>query len=222
MRMVYHLWLSPFCRTVRVVLAEKNLKFEMQVEKLWERREHFLALNPAGDLPVMVEENGQVLSDAGAIVEYLDETHPDPPLLGHNPAIRAEVRRLAAWFDKKFNLEVTSNLVDEKIMKRFLGLGEPNSQAIRAGSTNIHIHLNYIGYLTEERHWLAGNDFSLADITAAAHISCVDYLGDVPWNDHEPAKEWYARIKSRPSFRSLLGDHIPGCPPPRHYADLDF
>ncbi len=222
MRKVYHLWLSPFCRTVRIVLAEKNLDFDMQVEKLWERREDFLALNPAGDLPVLVEDDGQILSDAGAIVDYLDEIHPEPSLIGHSATVRAEVRRLAAWFDKKFNAEVTRNLVEEKIMKRFLGLGEPNSQAIRAGNTNIHVHLDYIAYLTEERRWLAGNDFSLADITAAAHLSCIDYLGDVPWNDHESAKEWYARIKSRPSFRSLLGDHIPGCPPPRHYADLDF
>ena len=222
MRTVYHLWLSPFCRKVRIVLAEKGLEFDMQVEKLWERREEFLALNPAGDLPVLIEEDGLILSDATAIAEYLDEAHPDPPLLGRSAPIRAEVRRLAAWFDLKFESEVTRNLVDEKIMKRFLGLGEPNSQAIRAGSANIHTHLDYIAYLTEERRWLAGNDFSLADISAAAHLSCVDYLGDVPWGDHELAKEWYARVKSRPSFRALLGDHIPGCPPPRHYADLDF
>ena len=222
MRTVHHLWLSPFCRKVHIVLAEKDLDFEMEVEKLWERRESFLALNPAGEVPVLVEDDGPPLADATAIVEYLDETHPDPPLLGRSPEIRVEVRRLVAWFDQKFHVEVTRNLVDEKIMKRFLGLGEPNSQAIRAGSTNIHTHLHYIAYLTEERSWLAGNEFSLADITAAAHLSCVDYLGDVPWSDHEPAKEWYARIKSRPSFRGLLADHIPGCPPPLHYADLDF
>ena len=138
------------------------------------------------------------------------------------PAARAETRRLVAWFDNKFYEEVTVNLVDEKIMKRFLGLGEPNSAAIRAGNNNIHYHLDYIGYLTERRRWIAGDELTLADIAAASHLSCVDYLGDVPWEDHQPAKDWYARIKSRPSFRSLLGDHIPGAPPPRHYADLDF
>ena len=127
MRTVYHLWLSPFCRKVRIVLAEKNLEFDMKVEKLWERREEFLALNPAGDLPVLIEEDGQTLSDAAAIVEFLDETHPEPPLIGRNPAIRAEVRRLAAWFDQKFDREVTRNLVDEKKMKRFIGMGELNS-----------------------------------------------------------------------------------------------
>jgi glutathione S-transferase len=82
--------------------------------------------------------------------------------------------------------------------------------------------LDYIGYLTEQRRWIAGDELTLADITAAAHLSCVDYLGDVPWSDHPNAKDWYARIKSRPSFRPLLGDHIPGAPPPPHYADLDF
>jgi len=222
MRLLYHLWLSPFSRKVRLVLGEKKLDADLKVEKVWERREEFLALNPAGAVPVLVEDDGSVLAESGAIVEFLDETHAEPPLLGRSPAMRAETRRLTAWFDLKFYTEVTANLVDEKIMKRFLGLGEPDSGAIRAGNKNIHYHLDYIGYLTERRRWIAGDELSLADLAAAAHLSCVDYLGDVPWDDHPPAKDWYARIKSRPSFRSLLGDHIPGAPPPKHYADLDF
>lgn len=222
MHLLYHLWLSPFSRKVRLVLGEKGLDVTLKVEKVWERRDEFLALNPAGEVPVLLDPNGMVLADSGAISEYLDETHPEPPLLGRTPAMRAETRRLVAWFDNKFYEEVTVNLVDEKIMKRFLGLGEPNSAAIRAGNHNIHYHLDYIGYLTERRRWIAGDELTLADIAAASHLSCVDYLGDVPWEDHQAAKDWYARIKSRPSFRSLLGDHIPGAPPPRHYADLDF
>jgi glutathione S-transferase len=74
----------------------------------------------------------------------------------------------------------------------------------------------------ERRKWLAGDDFTLADITAAAHLSTLDYIGDVPWASHENVKDWYARIKSRPSFRPLLSDRIPNAPPPKHYADLDF
>jgi glutathione S-transferase len=112
--------------------------------------------------------------------------------------------------------------VGEKIMKRFLRAGTPDSRAIRAGKTNVHTHLDYIGWLTERRNWLAGEALSVADIAAAAHLSCLDYLGDVPWEDHPAAKDWYARIKSRPSFRPILADHLPGEPPPKHYADLDF
>jgi glutathione S-transferase len=222
MRTLFHLWLSPQCRKVRLQLATKALDFEMKVEKVWERRPEFLAFNPAGSVPVLVEPDGRVIAAHNAIVEYIEEVYPDPPLIGIAPAERAEARRLVAWFDDKFGSEVTDNLVDEKIMKRFLGLGEPNSSAICAGNANIHHHLDYIAWLIERRKWLAGDDFSLADIAAAAHLSAVDYLGDVPWDDHEPAKDSYMKVKSPPAFRPLLADSIPGCPPPKHYADLDF
>jgi len=222
MRLLYHLWLSPFSRKVRVVLGEKRLDCELKVEKVWERRDAFLALNPRGQVPVLVEEDGHVLADSQAICEYLDEVFPDPPLMGGDPHTRAEARRLTSWFDEKFHAEVTVNLVDEKITKRMLGLGEPLSAAVRAGNENIHTHLTYVEWLIDRRSWLAGEELTIGDITAAAHLSAVDYLGDVPWEDHPGAKDWYARIKSRPSFRSILGDHIPGAPPPKHYADLDF
>ena len=222
MRVLYHLWLSPFSRKMRIVLREKNLDFTLKAEKGWERRPEFLALNPAGEVPVLIEPDGTVLADTGAIVEYLDEVYREKILIGINPVDRAEVRRLTAWFDIKMNCEVTENLLGEKMMKRMTGLGQPNSLAIRAGHANLPYHLDYLGYLVERRRWLAGDHFSIADITAAAQLSSLDYLGDVPWDDHEPAKEWYARIKSRPSFRPILADHIPGVPPPKHYADLDF
>lgn len=222
MRVLHHLWLSPECRKIRILLATKGLEFEMRIEKVWERRPEFLAINPAGTVPVLVEPDGSVVAGNAAVTEFIDEVYPDPPMIGTVPVARAEVRRLVDWFDGKFGREVTANLVDEKIMKRFLGMGQPNSAAIRAGQTNIHHHLDYIGWLCERRKWLAGDEFSLADIAAAAHLSAVDYLDDVPWNSHEPAREWYARVKSRPAFRPLLADAIPGCPPPKHYADLDF
>lgn len=221
MRRLYHLPLSPQSRKVRIVLAEKKLDVELKAERVWERRPEFLALNPAGEVPVLVED-GAVIADSGAICEYLEEMHPEPALIGRDALTRAETRRLVAWFEGKFADEVTANLLGEKLLKRFLGLGEPSSDAIRAGTENIHYHLEYIAYLMDRRKWLAGDEFSLADIAAAAHLSAADYLGDVPWDAHEDAKDWYARVKSRPSFRPLLADHIPGLAPPKHYADLDF
>ncbi|MEE8204122.1 MAG: glutathione S-transferase family protein [Alphaproteobacteria bacterium] len=219
---LYHLWLSPECRKVRLVLGEKRLDFAMKVEKVWERRPEFLVMNPAGEVPVLVEADGAVLAGAGAICEYLDECHAEPPLIGADIRDRAEVRRLVAWFDGKFAREVSDNLVGEKVMKRFLGLGEPDTRAIRAGLANVNTHLEYIAFLIGRRNWLAGDDLTLADLAAAAHLSAVDYLEGVPWDEHPSAKEWYARLKSRPSFRPLLKDSIPGLAPPGHYADLDF
>lgn len=224
MRTLFHHPICPFSRKVRLVLAEKKLEFEALEERFWEARPEFLELNPAGEVPVLAQEEGNdPLADGTAIAEYLDEVHREPPLLPSDPRDRAEVRRLVGWFDAKFNREVTVPLVGEKLLKRLVSSrSEPDSKAIRSGYSAIHRHLDYIAWLAERRTWLAGNVFSLADITAAAHISCIDYMGDVPWDGHQGAKDWYVRVKSRPSFRALLEDHVQGIPPARHYSDLDF
>ena len=147
-------------------------------------------------------------------------------LLPAEPAARVEVRRLLDWFLSKFHDEVTGYLVMEKIYKRFmpadLGGGAPDMTAIRAARTNVRYHLKYIGYLIATRKWLAGDQLTYADLAAAAHLSAADYLGDVPWDEDETAKHWYARVKSRPAFRTLLADRVPGMAPPEHYTDLDF
>jgi glutathione S-transferase len=217
MRTLYHLWLHPFSRKVRIALAEKKLEFDLQIEKVWERRTEFLAMNPAGDVPVLVEPSGATFANSQVICEYLEEVYTQVDLLGKDPVQRAETRRLISWFDMKFNREVTENLVGEKLMKRFLKLGEPHGPSIRAGHANIHYHLDYIGFLTEKRKWLAGDHFGLADITAAAHLSAVDYIGDVPWEEHEAAREWYNKVKTRESFKPLLDDRIPGFDPVATY-----
>jgi len=222
MRRLYHLPLSPYARKVRLFLSEKVIDFELVVEKVSRRRPEFLDMNPTGKVPVLVEPEGLVLAESSAICEYLDEAYPDPALIGKDPASRAETRRLVTWFDLKFGKEVTANLVFEKVTKRLEGLGPPDTVAIRAGRRNIGAHLEYISYLTERRRWLGGDFFSFSDITAAAHLSCLDYLGDVPWAAHPLAKNWYARIKSRPSFRPLLLDRQPGVTPAAHYDNLDF
>ncbi len=221
MRVLYHHILSPQSRKVRLFMAEKSLPFELRLEKIWERRHEFLLINPAGDVPVLTEDSGKNIVGGEVICEYLEELYPTPNLIGQTPEIRAESRRLAFWFDQKFHREVGVYLIDEKMNKRFLR-GEPNSQAIRAGKANIGLHMEYIAYLTDRRNWLSGDHFGLADIAAAAHLSALDYLGDVPWDHFPTAKSWYMRLKSRPSFRALLADHIPGLPPPKHYANLDF
>jgi glutathione S-transferase len=222
MRSLHHFSLQPQSRRVRIQLREKKLDFDPIAEKPWERREGLLALNPACETPILVEESGAVIAGAYAIGEYLEEAYVDGPLLGRSPAQRAEVRRLVAWFDGKFEREVTQNLLHEKMVKRLLGQGGPDSGAIRAGKANIRVHLDYISWLADRRNWLGGEDFSLADIAAAAQISAIDYLGDVAWELHREAAEWYARVKSRPSFRQILADTWPGTQPPPHYADLDF
>ena len=222
MRLLFHLPLSPYSRKVRLVLAEKRLSFELRLEKVWERRSEYLALNPAGTVPTLLEDNDFAIPDSMVICEYLEEAYPDMPLLGNTLGERVEVRRLMAWFDGTFAHDVTRNVQGEKYIKRISGQGQPNASALRAGYANLREHLRYIGWLAETRKWLGGSSISLADFAAAAHLSVLDFLGDLDWSLSPPTREWYARIKSRPSFRPLLTDRVLGMIPPAHYADLDF
>ena len=214
----------PHSRFVRLAMGEIGIDHEMADERPWEREASFLRMNPSGLTPVFLE-NDIVIPGASVIAEYLDETRGSGMngrrLLPADPASRVEVRRLLDWFNVKFFEEVTVHLVTEKIFKRFAG-GSPDAAAIRAARANMRYHLRYIGYLSETRDWLAGDRLTYADLAAAAHLSCADYLGDVPWDEDEAAKDWYARVKSRPAFRTLLADRIPGMLPSVHYADLDF
>jgi glutathione S-transferase len=223
----------PFCphsRFVRLVLGEYGTTVRLVEEHVWERREGFLTLNPAGTTPVLVEEAGPAVPGAGVIAEYVDETRgvlqADRRLLPDDIAGRIEVRRLMSWFHGKFFDEVSNLLVTEKIYKRYMGRaaggGPPDTQAIHAARHNVRYHLAYIGWLIRSRNWLAGDRLTYADLAAAAHLSCVDYVGDVPWQEDETAKIWYARVKSRPAFRTLLADLLPGVQPSATYADLDF
>jgi glutathione S-transferase len=221
MTRLYHVPLSPFCRKVRLTLAEKKVEVELVEERYWEQTPEFLRRNPAGKVPILRYE-GRVMSESQAICEYLDETITEPRLIPRDAAARYEVRRLCAWFDDKFHEEVTSKLVYERVNKKMMKLGYPDSKNVKSGSTRIKYHLDYMGWLLDQRRWLAGNEMTLADFAAAAHLSCLDYISDVDWNRSQVVRDWYAKIKSRPSFRSLLADQVPGFPPPAHYADLDF
>ena len=230
---MYTLLHHPFCphsRFIRLVLGEVGRDVRLTEERVWERREAFLLLNPAGTTPVLTTDGFPPMPGAGLIAEYLDEAHGaamgERRLLPVAMAERIEVRRLMAWFNEKFFEEVSGPLVTERIYKRFMsegnGGGAPETDVIRAARVNMRYHLAYIGWLISSRNWLAGDRLSYADLAAAAQISVVDYLGDVPWQENDAAKHWYARVKSRPSFRPLLTDRIPGMEPSAHYADLDF
>ncbi len=225
MAVLHHYALCPHSRFIRLALAEMGMESETTEERPWEREEAFLHLNPSGTTPVLRDGDLAVPGAAG-IAEYLDETRGGAlngrRLLPTDQATRIEVRRLTEWFNAKFFEEVTSYLLEEKVLKRFGRGAAPDAGAIRAARSNMRYHLRYIGYLAGTRNWLGGDTLTYADLAAAAHLSCADYLGDVPWDENEHARNWYARVKSRPAFRSILVDRLPGMSPAAHYADLDF
>jgi glutathione S-transferase len=224
-RTLHHFPLDPASRQVRLALGEKRLPFvEVQV-RYWESPPAFVQLNASGVTPVLVETRHQrtaVICESRAILEHIEEQEPEPALLGREPAERAEARRLLQWFDRKFDNEVNGFLLHEKMEKRLLRLGAPDLASLRRGRDALRQHLDYVEGLLNARDWLAGRRMSLADFAAAAHLSVIDYFGDVPWKDFPAVKTWYMKLKSRPAFRPILADRWPGLAPAAHYDDLDF
>jgi glutathione S-transferase len=224
-RSLHHFPLDPASRQVRLALGEKRLLFSEVSERYWEPKASLEAMNPSGLTPILVELQGAqrlVICESRAILEHLEEQYPQPDLLGTDPATRAEARRLVQWFERKFDNEVNAYILYEKMDKRLLGLGAPNLANLRQGRDNLRAHLAYLETLLANRDWLAGPRVSQADFAAAAHISVIDYFGDVPWREFSAAKTWYMKIKSRPCFRPLLADRWPGLAPSGHYDNLDF
>ena len=221
MMRLYHSPLSPFCRKVRLTLAEKKIEVELVEERYWERDPDFLRRSPAAKVPVLRTEHGH-MTESAAICEWIEEIHPGPALMPSDPLGRYEVRRLVQFFDDTFHGEVTTKLVGERVYKKMTKRGYPDSGAVKSGAKAIKGHLDMMEGLLDARRWLAGDGLTLADFAAASHLSALDYISDVDWNRVENVRVWYAKIKSRPAFRGLLADAVPGFPPPAHYADLDF
>ena len=210
-----------------MALAEYGVACTLAEERPWTPTQTLFDYNPSGILPVLIEDTGFAVCGVEALSEYLEETQSGAfSLLKGSALQRAEIRRLVAWYDVKFYTEVSEPLISEKVVRRFLsaenGGGAPDMARVRQARLHLISHLNYLSYLVEENSWLAGDDLSLADLAAAAHISALDYLGDMPWAEHAVVKSWYQRIKSRPSFRVLLQDNLGAMPPSSSYADLDF
>lgn len=260
MHTLTHFRLCPFSRAARLALAELGVAPVLVEERAWEWRPEFLALNPAGELPVLQINAAAPICGIYAIAEYLADIPPPDDVGVTAPAVsaattpepapdgeasadedggdaalvnfglfpgtamqRAEIRRVVDWFNGKFNREITQELLYERVYARLQpDRPTPDVDVLRAIATNLRYHMSYVNHLADQRRWLAGDELSFADLAAAAQLSVVDYLGKVPWEDYPIAKIWYARLKSRRSFRGLLSDRLPGTLPAAHYADLDF
>ncbi|HLY07139.1 MAG TPA: glutathione S-transferase family protein [Rhizomicrobium sp.] len=213
MRRLVQLLLSPPSRFVRLLIAEKRLACDSSAPE--DLAEH---------LPVFIEMDGSRYQGLWAIVDHLEGTYPEHPLTPDDDMARSESLRLLDWSMGPLLENVTKRIVYERASQRYTGATAqraPDMQIVRGGREALRTVLTELGASAERNGCLASRECSLADLAVAAHLSAIDYFGEVPWSEFPAVAEWYMRIKSRPSFRTLLGDRIPGQPPVSHYADLD-
>ena len=222
---LYHFAFDPGSRAVRLALGEAKVPFTETHVRPWEDGCPVASLNPSGMPPVLqIAEAGRSLTlcEPAAILGWLEDRSREPVLMPADPVDRAETRRLVGWFDRRFTDEVNAVLLHERMEKPLLRLGSPEARALRAGRESLRSHLAMMEGLLTTRDALAGRRIGQADIVAAAHLSVLDYFGEVSWASYPGLKTWYMKLKSRPSFRPLLADRFPGVQASAWYADLDF
>lgn len=222
MKILYHYPLCAFSRFVRIFLQEKLIEHELVIELPWKRKKIVSENHMMSDIPTLIENDGFALEGWYAIVENIEQSARSRSLLGNSQKEKAESRRITSLFNTMFYADVTKQIVFEKIIKKYISNKSPDSSSIRKGSSELKQYFDYISWLVDRRNWLAGNEFTIADISAAAQISCIDYVGSIEWEAYPIVKDWYVRIKSRPSFRDILQDRISDMTPPAHYQELDF
>lgn len=224
MLVIHARMLDPLSRALRVALAEKKALVEVREAPAFEADAALLAVEPEGRTPVLVDSawgHRAPIGEVFAAFEYIEELSPAPPLLPGGPLERAAARALAIRAARAFG-PVVSALVREKVYKRVMRRGAPDAGTIREACDEALLLIEQAGEAARDHDWLTGPKPSLADIVAAAHVSVLDYLDAVHWDNAPLGRAWYARVKQRPAFRTLLADRVPAISAPPHYADLDF
>lgn len=221
---LFHFPFDPGSRAARLALGEARIEWTEVLVRPWEADCPLHDLNPSGMPPVLQVAGPAALTlcESSAILGWIEDQQKTPLLMPADAAERAEVRRLTAWFDRRFTDEVNAVLLHERMEKPLLRLGPPEARMLREGRDALKHHLAVFDGLLSGRDWLAGRRLSQADIVAAAHLSILDYFGEIPWASWPTLKTWYMKIKSRPCFRPLLADRFQGLAPAACYADLDF
>ena len=217
--------LDPASRLARLMFSEYGIAIELEDVRPWRRDPHILELNPAATVPILIDDGEPPSVGTLAVIHAIEDRYSPSAVAGLFPTQgrdRAEMWRLSEWVLIKLNDEVTRYVIEEKIVKRDTPGATPDPSVLRVAKANLVEHMLYFNWLFATRQWLAGDSMTLADFALAAHLSALDYLGDVDWETSVETRHWYARIKSRPAFRTLLTDRVGGMPPHAGYADLDF
>jgi glutathione S-transferase len=186
---------STFSRRVHMALLEKSLPFEL-VSLDMQARQHkspeYLALNPYGRVPTLVEDGEFVLYESTAILEYLEATHPEPPLVPRDARGRALVAMQMKLADGEVG-SATSTLI---FPKRFLPKEKWNVEAMTRAKDGVSRHLAILDKTLAGATWLVGDAYSLADL---CYTPFAEFFGLMEVEVPPGVAAWAARLLARPS-----------------------
>jgi glutathione S-transferase len=171
------------------MLLEKSVPYELEEIDLRNKPDWFLAISPYGRVPVLVAD-GTPLFESSAICEFLEETHPEPPLYPVDPILRARDR---GWFSAS----------SDDLYKPLVGLLSPPDEAESARSTLL-ARLSRLDHELGERSWLSndGTRFGMADVSAApflVRLAILERAGQFSAPELPRFRAWSDRVRARDS-----------------------
>jgi glutathione S-transferase len=198
---------GPNPRAVRWFLLEKGLELpreEIDVVAGENRQPRYTDRNPAGQLPALELDDGRVIGETVAIFEYLEERHPDPPLVGRSPEERAETR----MWQRRVELNITEHLYNAFRYGEGLQLFQSRMRCLPEAAQGLKQKardgLAWLDGLLAGKDWIAGERFTIADIILACALDFGASVGQPTDPTLKNVGEWWQRIQTRPAFEASV------------------
>jgi glutathione S-transferase len=195
---------APNPRRVRIFLAEKGLKVPTEVLSIpggEHKKPEFLAVNPLGQIPALQLDDGEVITESLSICRFFEALNPDPPMFGKGPKGVAEVDMWVRRVELRLMVPVgmvwmhTHPFTARVVVPQYTDFGESNRpRAIAA--------MRYFDESLAGRIWLAGKDYSIADITLLTTIDFAIFIGLGIPDDMPNLQAWHERASARPSAQA--------------------
>jgi glutathione S-transferase len=191
---------SPFVRKVRIVLAEKKIDYDFELDDPWTADAVTPKFNPLGKVPVLLLDDGTTLFDSRVIAAFLDSASPLLRLVPADPRERVEVRRCEALADGVLDAGVAARLENRREAKmRNTAWIDRQMGKVRSGLTAMDTELG-------EKPWCAGSGYTLADIASGVCLGWLDFrYPEMDWRkEHANLARHFAKLSERPSFSETV------------------
>ncbi|HVJ93746.1 MAG TPA: glutathione S-transferase family protein [Labilithrix sp.] len=202
---LYHFQFSSNARKALMTAYQLGLSVELvnvDLSKGEQRRPEFLALNPNGKVPVLVDDDF-VLFESQAIMSYFAGKTPGQKIYPTDLRARADVDKWMFWSANHFGTAIAT-LNWERVVKKFLGHGAPDAAQVERGEAMFHTFAKVLDAHLAKRQWVSGSELTLADIAIACPLM-VEVPAALPTADYPNLRQWFLRVQELDSWKKSGG-----------------